>query len=156
MAELEIKRISSVVRSGMGSPKHGRTLFEKQCARCHTFFGQGAKVGPDLTSYQRNDLDSLVLNVVLPSSQIREGFEVKQIATNDGVFASGVVVEHDQNSTTLRGADGRDRKFQREDVAEIGSSTTSIMPEGLLTNLSDQDLRDLFAYLRISQPLIDR
>ena len=34
-------------------------------------------------------------------------------------------------------------------------SPSSIMPEGLLKDLSDQQVRDLFAYLRSTQPLID-
>jgi len=31
----------------------------------------------------------------------------------------------------------------------------SLMPEGLLTGLGDQQIRDLFAYLRSTQPLND-
>jgi hypothetical protein len=34
-------------------------------------------------------------------------------------------------------------------------SKASIMPEGLLRTMSEQQIRDLFAYLRTTQPLID-
>ena len=39
---------------------------------------------------------------------------------------------------------------------EMEKAKTSLMPEGLLKDLNDQQVRDLFAYLRMSQPLIDK
>ena len=37
--------------------------------------------------------------------------------------------------------------------AQIHRLFFALMPEGLLQGLSDQEVRDLFAYLRSSQPL---
>ena len=43
-------------------------------------------------------------------------------------------------------------KSRRDEVEEMIVSKVSIMPEGSLKNLTDQEVRDLFAYLRASQP----
>ena len=41
----------------------------------------------------------------------------------------------------------------REDIEEMQAIPRSIMPERLLSALEDQQVRDLFAYLRATQPL---
>jgi hypothetical protein len=44
-------------------------------------------------------------------------------------------------------------RVPRDQVAEMKAAGTSLMPEGLLDGLTDQQLRDFFAYLRIPQPI---
>jgi putative heme-binding domain-containing protein len=53
----------------------------------------------------------------------------------------------------LRGLDGQDVSIPRAEVRDLKPSPISVMPEGLLAGLNDQELRDFFAYLRISQPI---
>jgi putative heme-binding domain-containing protein len=150
-----VDRLASVVRGGTGVPKPGKQIFDRQCARCHSLFGQGGKVGPDLTTYRRDDVDTMLLHVVNPSAEIREGYSTSIVATADGRVLSGVVVEQDPNVVVLRTDDGRELALARSDIDAIKTSPRSIMPEGLLAALSDQQVRDLLAYLRSSQPLID-
>ena len=73
----------------------------------------------------------------------------------DGRVLSGVVVEQDNNVVVLRGSDGKTMVLARSDIDAMRPGAGSIMPEGLLKGLSDQQVRDLFAYLRSTQPLID-
>jgi len=136
-------------------PKPGKLLFDRQCARCHTLFGKGGKVGPDLTTYRRDDLETMLLNIVNPSAEIREGYPTSLIATTDGRILTGVVVEQDKNVVVLRLDDGKELAIARDEIDALKASPKSIMPEGLLKDLSDQEIRDLFAYLRSTQPLID-
>ncbi len=56
------------------SPSHGRQLFQKHCATCHTLFGEGNKVGPDLTGADRKDLEFLVTSTVDPSAVVRKEY----------------------------------------------------------------------------------
>jgi putative heme-binding domain-containing protein len=151
----QIDRLSAVIRAGSGVPKPGKQIFEQQCARCHALFDKGGKVGPDLTTYRRDDLDAMLLTIVNPSAEIREGFTTHIVATTDGRVLSGVIVEQDKNVVILRGSDGKEITVARGEIEAMRPSPSSIMPEGLLNNLSDQQVRDLFAYLRSSQPLID-
>jgi putative heme-binding domain-containing protein len=151
----QIDRLATTVRAGSGVPKPGKQIFDQQCARCHTLFGKGGKVGPDLTTYRRDDLETMLLNIVNPGAEIREGFAASLIATTDGRVLTGVVVEQDQNIVVLHGSDGKEHAIDRAEIDQVKPSPTSIMPEGLLKELTDQQVRDLFAYLRSTQPLID-
>ena len=151
----EVDRLAAVVRSGSGVPKPGKQLFDRTCARCHTLFTRGGKVGPDLTTYRRDDLDAMLLNIVNPGAEIREGFSTTIIAMTDGRVLTGVVVEQDRNVVVLRGDDGRELAIARDEIEAIKASPKSLMPEGLLKGMGDQEVRDLFAYLRSTQPLID-
>jgi putative heme-binding domain-containing protein len=150
-----IDRLAAVLRSGSGVPKPGKQLFDRQCSRCHTLFGKGGKVGPGLTTYRRDDIDTMLQSIVNPNAEIREGFSTSIIATTDGRVLSGVIVEQDKNVVVLRSDEGREINLPRSEIAELRPSPTSLMPQGLLNDLTEQQVRDLFAYLRSSQPLID-
>jgi putative membrane-bound dehydrogenase-like protein len=152
----EIDRLAAVVSNGIGVPKQGQLLFRQHCGKCHAFFGEGGKVGPDLTSYHRSDVQTLLLHIVHPNAEIREGFVTYVILTHDGRTLVGCLGEQDATSVVLRTEEGADLVVAREDIQEMDARKTSLMPEGLLKGWSDQQVRDLMAYLRISQPLIDK
>ncbi|WP_165221567.1 PVC-type heme-binding CxxCH protein [Aquisphaera insulae] len=149
----EVERLDSLVRTGAADRARGKVVFMGLCGKCHVLFGEGAQVGPDLTSYMRNDLPNLLRNIVDPDAEIREGFQSVQVATKDGRVLAGILTEQDPQSLVLRGADGRDIALRRDDVEEIQGSKHSLMPEGILKPLDDAQVRDLLSYLRSSQPL---
>jgi putative heme-binding domain-containing protein len=149
----EIERLAAVVRSGKGDPYEGKKLFTTHCGKCHRLFGKGGDVGPDLTTYQRDDLDAMLLHIVNPSAEIREGFETWLVTTADGRSLTGSLVEKDDQVVVLRGADGPTIVLARDKVEEMRVVPQSLMPEGLLKGLRDPQVRDLFAYLRSTQPL---
>ena len=119
-------------------------------------FGQGGKIGPDLTTYKRDDLRGMLLNVVNPSAEIREGFENYVARSADGRLITGFIADQDTNVVVIRGADGQSISLTRDEIDDLRASKTSLMPGGQLQALSDQQIRDLFAYLRSTQPLADR
>jgi hypothetical protein len=49
--------------------------------------------------------------------------------------------------------DGQDVRVARPEIKELKALPTSIMPEGLIDDLDEGQLRDFFAYLRIPQPI---
>ncbi len=150
-----IQRLSRVVRGGSGNPYAGQTLFQTYCASCHTLFARGGKVGPDLTTYQRGDLDTMLLHIVNPSAEIREGYENMLIETKDDRSLTGFLVERDTKVIVLRGPDGQNVSIEQSNISEMKAAGMSLMPEGLLDSLDDRQVRDLFAYLRSTQPLAD-
>ncbi len=149
----EMARLRSVVAAGAGDPYKGEPIFMQRCSACHTLFFKGGHVGPDLTPYQREDLGTLLPSVVDPSAEIREGFVNQTLTTKDGRTLSGFLTDNDGAVVVIRGLDGQDVSIPRAEVAELRATAASLMPEGLLTGLSDQELRDFFAYLRIPQPI---
>ncbi|MDE2641477.1 MAG: c-type cytochrome [Verrucomicrobiota bacterium] len=151
--EQEIQRLAKVVTTEPGSPYEGKKLYAASCAACHRLFEQGGQIGPDLTAYQRDDLDTMLLNIINPSAEIREGYENFLLTTKDGRLASGFLVEQDSRSVVLRGLDGQDMTVARKAIRELKAQGLSLMPGGLLAGYNDSQIRDLMAYLRSSQPL---
>jgi putative heme-binding domain-containing protein len=149
----QMQRFGGILRNGKGDPYSGQKLFNAACASCHTLFARGGKVGPDLTSYQRGDLDAMLLHIVNPSAEIREGYENLLVETKDERSLSGFLVERDAKVVVLRGADGQNITLEQGEIAEMRAAQLSLMPEGLLDDLTEQQVRDLFAYLCSTQPL---
>lgn len=148
-----IENWSNKVVSGLGNPYDGRSLFGEKCGKCHRLFGKGGDLGPDLTSYQRTDLPRFLSNILDPSLEIREGYETTVIETEDGLIVSGFIESQDENDVALRQIDGQLARIPKELIIDQFVAKISLMPRGLLDDLSEQQARDLFAYLRSSQPL---
>lgn len=149
----QIERLDAVIASGTGNPYTGKELYTEHCAKCHTLFDEGGDVGPSLTSYQRTDLRSMLIAVANPSVEIREGYETFLGLLLDGRVVTGFLVAEDDRVVVLRGADGRNEVLARDELEEFKGVPQSVMPDGLLDPLTDQQVRDLFAYLRSTQPL---
>jgi putative heme-binding domain-containing protein len=149
-----IDRYSSIL-AGAGDPYPGKRLFMQMCGKCHTLHAQGGRIGPDLTTYKRDDLRQMLLHIVNPSAEIREGFETQIAVLKDGRVVTGFLVEQDPQTITLRSPDGQTVALERAELDELNKSRKSLMPEGQLKDLSEDQIRNLFAYLRSSQPLND-
>ncbi len=150
----KIAQYKQLVLTGSGNPFAGYPHFQMACAGCHKLFGEGGQAGPDLTSFDRQDLENMLLNIVDPSAQIREGYEQVYVETKDGRSLSGLIAEKNDQMLSLRGADGRLTLLPQGEVESLQGARTSLMPEGLLEGFDEQQVRDLFAYLRSTQPLV--
>jgi putative membrane-bound dehydrogenase-like protein len=151
----QIERLEGVLRAGTGSPYGGKKLFKEMCAKCHRLFADGGQIGPDLTTFKRDDISNMLLHIVNPSAEIREGYETFQVATKDGRVVTGFLVDKDNQVLVIRGADGQNVTIRQDQIDEMTQERKSLMPEGLLSTMTDQQVRDLFAYLRSTQPLND-
>jgi len=148
-----IDEINAVLKRAPGNPYAGETAYVQRCAACHKLFFKGGNVGPDLTAYQRDNLSTMLLSIVNPSAEIREGFQYYTVETKDGRTLSGFFVDRDNQVTVLRGLEGENITLRASEIVELQPMGRSLMPDGLLEGMSEQELRDFFAYLRISQPI---
>jgi putative heme-binding domain-containing protein len=155
-AEAEIARVLAAVRGGVGNVYRGRTHYEQRCAACHKLYRTGGEVGPDLTAFNRADLPSLALAIVSPAAEIREGYEPFVLTGRDGTVHTGFVAAQDDRRVVLRDMAGLTVSVERGAIATLKGLGTSLMPAGLLGGMSDAELRDLFAFLRLNQPLVGR
>jgi putative heme-binding domain-containing protein len=153
---VQIEKLAGMIAQAKGNPYEGHKLYNQSCGKCHTLFARGGKIGPDLTTYKRDDLRGMLLNVVNPSAEIREGFENYIARTADGRTITGLIADQDPNVVVIRGADGQNISIPRDEIEDLRASRTSLMPDGQLKEMNDQQIRDLFAYLRSTQPLADR
>jgi putative heme-binding domain-containing protein len=118
-------------------------------------FGQGGQIGPDLTYFKRDDVGNMLLSIVNPNAEVREGYENYLIETKDERSLNGFLVDKDNQVVVLRGLDGQNVTLEQKDIAAMRAADTSLMPEGLLDAFNDEQVRHLFAYLRSTQPLVN-
>jgi putative heme-binding domain-containing protein len=144
----EIARVKTVLGGGPGDARAGKALFGQRCAACHVLFKEGGAVGPDLTPYERRNVDFLLVSIVDPSAAIREEYTNFRIDTADDQTFVGLIKERGPDSVTIVDAAQQRTVIPKGDVRDERALTTSIMPEGLLDGLTEQQLRDLFAYLQ--------
>ena len=95
-----------------------------------------------------------MLNIVHPSAEIREGYEPFVVTTKAGATHTGFLVRQDPDRVVLRDLAGISLAVERGQLAALRGLGRSLMPESLLAGLNDGELRDLFAYLRTTQPLV--
>lgn len=153
--QAELDRLTSVLAAGGGDPYPGKKLYMQACGKCHVLHAQGGQIGPDLTAFKRDDVRNMLINIINPSAEIREGYETHVAILDDGRVVQGFLVEQDPVVIVLRNSDGQTVSIEREAIDEHVVMKKSLMPEGQTKNFSDQELRDLFAYLRTTQPLSD-
>jgi putative heme-binding domain-containing protein len=145
LAELE----PSLVR---GDPARGHEIFFGQksaCTTCHAISSKGGHVGPDLSRIGaiRSGRD-LLEAIVFPSATFARGFEPYTIATDDGRVHSGILARESSEVIDLVGPDRIVARLPRSSIEEIRRGRASIMPQGLDSQLTRQELADLVAYLR--------
>ncbi len=142
-------------REKPGDPAKGKAVFTKACAACHQLFGEGGKVGPDLTTTDRKNRGSLLASVVDPSGYIRPEFVTQTVNTTDGRTLSGVVTAQSETEVTL--ATYADNKaasvtVTRKEIDKLSASGLSLMPEKLLDTMTEAEIRDLFAFIATDKP----
>jgi putative heme-binding domain-containing protein len=125
----------------------GRAIFAKACQQCHTLYGTGGKIGPDITGSNRADLDYLLENILDPSAVIPKEYMATTFRLGDGRTVMGIVKGDDGTAFTVQTAT-EVLTVARDDVDELKHSKTSMMPDGLLQTLKPDEVRALFAYLR--------
>lgn len=127
-------------------PSLGRAMFVKTCQQCHTLFGVGGKVGPELTGSNRADMDYLLSNVLDPSALIGKDYQAHVVSTSDGRVLTGIVRAEDRDSITVLTATDI-VTVPRGEIDERKVSDQSMMPDDLWKPLSDHEIRSLVAYL---------
>lgn len=130
-----------------GDASQGRLLFSKSCANCHTLFGEGKKIAPDLTGAQRVNLNYLLENIIDPSATVSENFRMTVFVLEDGRVLNGVTVERSDKTFTVQTATDR-ITIQKDEIEQQRDSKLSMMPENLLGLLKEEQIRDLIAYLQ--------
>jgi putative membrane-bound dehydrogenase-like protein len=144
-----IARYRAMLTSQPGTPPDpsvGRAVFAKTCQQCHTLFGVGGNVGPDLTGSNRADLDYLLSNVLDPGALIGRDYLAHTVATEDGRVLTGIIRAEDKDTITLVTAN-ETVTLPKSEVAERRQSEQSMMPEDLWTPLSEHEVRSLVRYL---------
>jgi putative heme-binding domain-containing protein len=145
-------KFRATAMKGQGKADKGKTLFFDTkglaCAKCHVVGGQGGAIGPELSGIAaRYPREELIQSILYPSSRIFSGYETVVVATTDGRVLTGLVKSDNADGIEIQDAEGKRIKIPKADIEDRKTSELSLMPNGIVEGISQQDFADLIAYL---------
>lgn len=129
---------------------YGRAVYQKTCAQCHTLYGIGGKIGPDITGSNRPNLDYLLENVLDPSAVIPKDYAVTIFEMDNGRKITGIVKQEVNDLVTVQTAN-EILILPKKEIESRRSSDVSMMPDDILKTLKENEFRALIAYLQNPQ-----
>ena len=125
---------------------NGREVFRKTCSSCHKLFGDGRTIGPELTGANRRNLHYLISNVIDPSAAVPADFRLATVVTTNGRVITGAITQRSEAGLTVQTAT-ESIQIGKDDVDTVKVSSKSMMPDGLLDKLTEDQTRDLIAWM---------
>ncbi|MBS0210165.1 MAG: PQQ-dependent sugar dehydrogenase [Planctomycetes bacterium] len=136
---------------GPASAEAGRRAFFNArlagCNRCHRVEGHGQSVGPDLSLIGSTERRHILESILQPSAIVAPHYQVWQMVLDNGQVASGMLIHTNLDEYTYLDAQGKQFKVRTTEVSDIQPQPESIMPVKLIDRFTDQELRDLLAFL---------
>jgi putative membrane-bound dehydrogenase-like protein len=149
-----LRLLSDETLARQGDATRGAAVFAKaRCNKCHRFLNQGEGVGPDLTAVRRRfQRKEIIEAVIFPSQVVSDQFRSVTALTHEGqVFTGMPLPQSNADKIVLLLPDATRLELARERIEEIAPSKQSVMPVGLLKELSPAEIIDLFAFLETSK-----
>ena len=122
-------------------------MYQTLCSACHRYRGKGGNIGPNLDAYQLNNPGFIIPAVVDPNLGIREEFAGFNVITKDNQRLTGFIAQNATRFIVLRDLAQNSITLPRAEIKDLKAMPVSLMPEGITDALTDQQVRDLFAYL---------
>jgi len=143
----ELLEVIRSVQSKPGHAEQGRQVFQKHCTNCHQFRGEGHVVGPNLESLTNKTPASLLEAIIAPNRSVESKYLDYSVVTTDGRITSGIITNESNHSLTLLRQKGESSAILRSEIEEFRSTGKSLMPEGLDRIMTQEEMRNLVAYL---------
>ncbi len=136
----------SPIASEKGDIARGKTVFEMNCAVCHTFNAQGAKIGPDLTGIGARERKDILIDILDPNRSVEANYRLWNATIKNGDTISGRLDTETQTSIEILDLSGQSHSIQRKDIQKLECNNMSIMPAGFEA-LPPSDLAAVLEYL---------
>ncbi|MCX6837364.1 MAG: c-type cytochrome [Verrucomicrobia bacterium] len=130
-----------------GDAKRGAAVFQKACMICHKVGELGIEVGPDLKTVATKPREQLIEAIFDPNRAVEQRNAATQVIKKDKTLVVGQLASETPGNLTLRLPGGAEIVVLRSDIAELKTLTTSIMPEGLESVLTAQDVADVLTFI---------
>ena len=130
-----------------GNASRGKAVFETACATCHRAGDLGKDVGPNLATIRQWNPEQVLSNILDPNREVAPNFVAYTVETKDGRTLDGIIADESAASLTLKRVEGVTETVLRRDIAQLSGSGLSLMPEGLETAVSIEQMADLIAFL---------
>lgn len=130
-----------------GDAKRGQAQYMARCMACHRAANLGIQVGPDLITVKTKGRDGILTAILEPSKEVAAQYIAYNVTTKDGQTLNGIIVHDDASSLTLRLMGGVEQTIQRSNIKGTSSTGASLMPDGLETGMSVQDMADVLSFV---------
>ncbi|MBM80863.1 MAG: hypothetical protein CMJ78_09740 [Planctomycetaceae bacterium] len=143
----QLKKLLATVDWTDGDAQHGEKVFESRaCSRCH---GGRRSLGPDLAGvtsrFSRKDIFTAI---VIPDRDVSGRYQTTQIETEAGRVFTGLIVYESIDGLLLRNSENQTFRIESKDIIQRRKLPRSLMPKGLLKDLTPSEIADLYAYLQ--------
>jgi putative heme-binding domain-containing protein len=119
-----------------------------QCLTCHRVGDQGTDLGPDLSKIgAKLNRTKLLDNLLNPAREMEPKFVPHTVVTTGGQVHTGLLVEKSAKEIVLRDGKNQLVRVAVAEVDQVVPQKNSLMPDGLLRDLTAQQAADLLAYL---------
>ena len=129
-----------------GDPQAGKVL-SALCMACHQIGSAGGQIGPNLSGAGAMGLEAVLRNILTPNAAMEPGYRIYRVEMKNGDLIDAFFVSEDKDAVVIRQAGLPDRRVPKADIRSTKFIRRSLMPEGLLDALQDQQVADLLAYL---------
>ena len=139
------------VRDLAGQPgdlTSGNAIFKEKCMVCHQVGEDGENIGPVLDGAAVKGLEALVRSVLTPNAGVEPGYRTMRVITTDNQIIEGFLAEESDQAITLRQQRVEDTRVPQESIKRAYYLSLSVMPEGLLDDMTPREVSDLFSYLQ--------
>ena len=133
-----------------GDANRGKEHFTNLCANCHKSRGEGHALGPELEGLNHRSVEDLASNIIDPNMAINPKYAPYKIITKSGDTYVGILSNQSANSVTVLMPLSISVNVNRDDIDQLQSMRSSLMPSGLEKSLTPAGLRDVIEYIRLS------
>jgi len=130
-----------------GDAQKGQVQYMTRCVACHKAGALGLAVGPDLITVKTKGREALLTAILEPHKEVASQFIAYTVNTKDGQTLAGIITNDTASSMTIRMMGGIEKTLQRAEIKGSSSSGQSLMPEGLETGMTVEDMADLISYI---------
>ncbi len=131
-----------------GDLEEGRTVFANKCATCHHVKGTGHRVGPELEALSHRSVEDLLSHILDPNMAINPNYVSCVVETEEGEVVNGLLSTESADAITLLQPEAKSVTIPRQQISQLRTLETSLMPEGLEKDLSPQQMRSLIRFLQ--------
>ena len=129
-----------------GNAQNGKAL-SALCMACHQIGNAGGQIGPNLSGAGAMGLEAVLRNILTPNAAMEPGYRIFRVEMTNGDLIDAFFVSEDKQATVIRQPGLPDRRLDKKDIRSTKFIRRSLMPEGLLDALQDQQVADLLASL---------
>ncbi len=146
-ATLDAKHAKYAALSAKPGDRERGKLAAAICTACHLFGNTGGQIGPNLSGVGAMGSEAILRNILTPNAAMESGYRIFRVEQRDGSVLDAFFVSEDKDATVIRLPGAPDQRIAKKDIVRTTYLRRSLMPEGLLDTMSDQQVSDLFAYL---------